>query len=440
MIHEAPIYIGKYEIEEVEGIKYLHCFKPELKKYQFEKNRSTKKFLDELVNLRFKDEEVILEYVNKNGILVNTRNQERKATYLGTPISKKSEPLVSPFSHGVCMHLTHFKQEINLIKNIWLLNTLIAQKDNYANKTSSKEGMMKTVDLITEFYCLLYQPYRIPGILDEGVVWTNNGDTPLSRFSVYFHEILMVRGRGEFTKDYIRRYNQDLLELGKLNIEEKFEIHTEDIKRGELVKNEFATLFPYQRILVREVDNPEVELEKEPFEDSKCVIRNYIPISEQFRRDSMEFYEFLSFLKELERVFRIKMTTIGNLEVVYDTEPKNLDELIVEVCKWGRILIAEIVNSYTCKIAYKVIVQPNGEYIMQLESKSLLQNIYLEMGQFLDHYQVTRCQYRKCKKMVISTKYKPAQCCCHNHYTNYVNQLKKDGLWEDVRRKKIKKD
>ena len=144
--------------------------------------------------------------------------------------------------------------------------------------------------------------------------------------------------------------------------------------------------------------------------------------------DSIHYVDIINLLMEIEKYFFIiyqdsKITIdckdIDNTDDIY--------KLLKKIAKIGKQLIVENINTYTSNINYILSIEKNGEYQLQLISKSLLQSIFLEMANILNNYNVSICKYPPCNNLVFSTKKKPAKCCCHNHYTNYKGLVDRES-------------
>jgi hypothetical protein len=153
----------------------------------------------------------------------------------------------------------------------------------------------------------------------------------------------------------------------------------------------------------------------------------YISIPESIIDDAMssDYLEICSLIIDMEDYFDIELDEDYNLHVNYK-EKKDTQKLIDRVTNLSQRLIAETINIYTSNINYETIIT-DSNYLLQLKSPSLLQSIFLEIGNILNNYDITICKYRKCNLPVISSKNRPALCCSHNHLTDYLSQQKRDS-------------
>lgn len=411
MKHTITIYPGDYQIKKYEHTEYLFCENPLKKEFIFEGKGYTKDFFKQILSLDLNSQAAILDFTQQYGILVNTQNISDYCTYLGEIITKEISKTYFPFSSGVSISLILFKQSINLIKNILLLATAVSLDSS----TNIKTSIQSYSQIVEHFLTVLLQPYSYNNIIQSKINWIFDGNTPLSRLAYY---------SGEFFRTINPKYSVsirmqlficyfDILTTLNNNHFKKFETTNKASKKG---KHIIPTFQPINAV-----------------KSSNPTYGEFIfTIPTKFAVDfiSSDYVKINQIFKDIRHTFDFKLDNDYKFNVDIKNK-ENLYALMQDIKDMAQKLIVETINTYTENINYELSIaaekKNNKNYELNLVSKSLLQSIFLEIGNLLNYCQITICKYKKCNNPVISDLSRPALCCCHNHLTNYKSQLKRDA-------------
>lgn len=469
MKHIVDLYQGKYEIVySKDGIKYLAYQsldgKPSSQREFITKSDSKDLILD-IIELDLADENAIKEFLKKNGLLINTQSNSDFPTYCGIPIAKDYAKKIAPSSSGISMSLGLFRYNIELIRNILRLSTEISlyKKEppthftsNFSKTLYKEEYLQSITKLMQSFLSLLYQPYTMHETLYENLNWVLGGSTPISRFTYYFHCILLFIAQisPEYIyEDYISTFNHGLQSLCQKNLEiyHKLDSKNPDLEMAdslfqpiqELELKIEAVLLPlvdhekfrelYPNTDINSIDPKDIPTEIKVFPVTSN-LANYpkqkgtIKITEEspdseiknLAYDSIHFGDLADLLVNMEKYFNVSYKD-SQIHVTFKdiNNVEGIRAFLDKITEFGKQFILENINIYTSNINYTLSIEAEGEYKLQLMSESLLQSIFLEMASILNNYNVSICKYPPCNNPVFSTKNRPATCCCHNHYTNY---------------------
>lgn len=167
-----------------------------------------------------------------------------------------------------------------------------------------------------------------------------------------------------------------------------------------------------------------------PQKKGKIKITEESPDSEieKLAYDSIHLGDLADLLVNMEKYFNVSYKDSQIYVTFKDTsDTSGFYAFMDKIIEFGKQFILENINIYTSNINYRLSIEANGEYKLQLVSESLLQSLFLEMANILNNYNVTICKYPPCNNPVFSTKNKPAKCCCHNHYTNYKGLVDRES-------------
>lgn len=234
MRHSIGLYQGEYEIDiSKDGIKYLsYCDsgqKPPTN-YTFTTKADSKEFIRDIINLDLDNENEIKKFLKIRGLPINTESSSDFPTYCGMPIAKDYAQKIAPSSSGISMSLGLFRYNIELIRNILRLSTEISLYEehppthfasSFGKALYDEERLQSMVKLVQSFLSLLYQPYTMHETLFENSNWVLGGNTPISRFTYYFHCILLYIAQINpkyVYEDYISTYNHGLQNLCHKNL------------------------------------------------------------------------------------------------------------------------------------------------------------------------------------------------------------------------------
>lgn len=476
MRHIVNLYQGEYKIVDSEdGIRYLayqNSGKPPIQ-YTFTSKAASKEFILDITKLDLTDEDAIKGFSEKNGLLINTQSDSDFPTYCGIPIAKDYAQKISPSPSGISMSLGLFRYTIELIRNILRLSTEISlykevppkHFNSNFNKTLYEEEYSKSIiKLVQSFLSLLYQPYTMHETLYKNLNWVLGGSTPISRFTYYFHCILLYIGYMNpkyVYEDYISTFNHALQELCHKNLEiyqrlnsENHNLEQDDslfqpIKELKLeILAVIICILDYKKLKELYPDTSEVSISPEnlplkvkvypitscppdlPKKKYEINITEEFPDSEieKLAYDSIHLGDLADLLVSMEKYFNVSYKDSQIYVTFKDTsDTSGLYAFMDKITEFGKQFILENINIYTSNINYRLSIEANGEYKLQLVSESLLQSLFLEMANILNNYNVTICKYPPCNNPVFSTKNKSAKCCCHNHYTNYKGLVDRES-------------
>lgn len=477
MKHSIDLYNGKYDIiTSSDGIRYLsYCEsrqKPPMK-YTFTTKADSKEFIRDIVRLDLDDEEAIKGFLKERGLPINTESNSDYPTYCGIPIARDFAQRIAPSSSGISMSLGLFRYTMELIRNIMRLSTEISLyrqqppahfDSSFGKALYEEERLQGIIKLVESFLSLLYQPYTMHETLFKNSNWVLGGNTPISRFTYYFHCVLlyMAKINPKFIyEDYISTYNHGLQDLCHKNLliyqglnAEKHDLEQNDSFFRPIQELELEIMMVVIYMLdvekLRE-QYPDTDVHSIPPEDiplkthiypvtnapADCPKeKNLIKIQEKFSDgemkrlayDSIHFGDLVDFLVDMEKYFDVSYDDPQIHVALKDTsDMSSLHVFLERILVFGKQLILENINMYTSNINYTLSIKENGEYKLQLLSESLLQSLFLEMANILNNYNVSICRYPPCNNPVFSTKNKPAKCCCHNHYTNYKGLVDRES-------------
>lgn len=354
MKHSIDLYNGEYEIiTSDDGIKYLsYCGtrqKPPMK-YTFTTKADSKEFIRDIVRLDLDDEDAIKGFLKERGLPINTESNSDHPTYCGIPIARDYAKRIAPSSSGISMSLGLFRYNMELIRNILRLSTEISLyrqhppshfASSFAKKLYKEERSQSMLRLVQSFLSLLYQPYTMHETLYENSNWVLGGSTPISRFTYYFHCILLYIAHISpkyIYEDYISTFNHGLQNLCQKNLEIYQRLNSEKQDQGvvdpvfhpiqELELETVAVILYvtdhqklkelYPNTDIDSIDPEDIPMKKKVFpltsttatypkQKGKIKITEGSPDSEieKLAYDSIHFGDLTDFLVDMEKYFNV---------------------------------------------------------------------------------------------------------------------------------------
>ena len=427
MKHSINLYNGEYEIiTSNDGIKYLSYCGPHQKpptKYTFTTQADSKEFIRDIVKLDLDNEDAIKGFLKERGLPINTESASDHPTYCGIPIAKDYAQRIAP-SSGISMSLSLFRYNMELIRNILRLSTEISLYEknppahfasDFAKTLYEEERSQSVLKLVQSFLSLLYQPYTMHETLYSNSNWVLGGSTPMSRFTYYFHCILLYIAQMNpkyIYADYISTYNHSLQNLCHKNLSIYQKLNSEN-HNPELDDPFFHPIqeleLEIEGVIIYKVDEKKFK-EKYPDTDMNSINPKDIPLKvkmypvtsstadylkrkykikiaekssdneiKKLAYDSINLGNLADFLVDMENYFDVSYKNPQIHVAFKDTSDINSLHVFLDgIIAFGKRLIIENINMYTSNINYTLSIEENGEYKLQLISGSLLQSLFLK--------------------------------------------------------------